>query len=95
MNVINVDGLSKTYGKGTTQVHALNGVSFGVNQGEFVAVVGKSGSGKSTLLHMLGGLDRPSGGYVHSRRGRPVRAEGKDGRCSGGGRSGLFSNRTT
>lgn len=65
MNVINVDGLSKFYGKGTTQVTALQDVSLSINQGEFVAVVGASGSGKSTLLHMLGGLDKPSGGYVH------------------------------
>ncbi|XID91850.1 ABC transporter ATP-binding protein [Paenibacillaceae bacterium WGS1546] len=64
MNVINVDGLSKTYGAGTTQVNALKDVSFGINQGEFVAVVGASGSGKSTLLHMLGGLDKPTGGCV-------------------------------
>jgi len=65
MNVIAVDGLSKSYGTGSTQVNALNEVSFSIKQGEFVAVVGASGSGKSTLLHMLGGLDRPSGGYVH------------------------------
>jgi putative ABC transport system ATP-binding protein len=65
MNVINVDGLSKSYGKGSTQVNALHELSFSIKQGEFVAVVGASGSGKSTLLHMLGGLDKPSGGYVH------------------------------
>ncbi|MFB9277554.1 ABC transporter ATP-binding protein [Cohnella cellulosilytica] len=65
MNVISVDGLSKSYGKGTMQVDALQQVSFQINQGEFVAVVGASGSGKSTLLHLLGGLDKPSGGYVH------------------------------
>ncbi|MFD0672621.1 ABC transporter ATP-binding protein [Cohnella sp. GCM10027633] len=65
MNVITVDGLSKSYGKGSTKVDALSGVSFSIKQGEFVAVVGASGSGKSTLLHMLGGLDRPTGGYVH------------------------------
>ncbi len=65
MNVISVDGLSKSYGKGSTQVDALKDVSFSIKQGEFVAVVGASGSGKSTLLHMLGGLDRPTGGYVH------------------------------
>lgn len=65
MNVITVDGLSRSYGKGSTLVQALKGVSFSVRQGEFVAVVGASGSGKSTLLHMLGGLDRPTAGYVH------------------------------
>ncbi|WP_239618931.1 ABC transporter ATP-binding protein [Cohnella mopanensis] len=65
MNVISVDGLSKSYGTGTTQVKALHDVSFSIPQGQFVAVVGASGSGKSTLLHLLGGLDKPSGGYVH------------------------------
>jgi len=65
MNVITVDGLSKSYGKGSTKVDALSGVSFSIKQGEFVAVVGASGSGKSTLLHMLGGLDKPTGGHVH------------------------------
>jgi putative ABC transport system ATP-binding protein len=65
MNVISVDRLSKSYGNGTTQVKALNQVSFSIKQGEFVAVVGASGSGKSTLLHLLGGLDKPSDGYVH------------------------------
>lgn len=65
MNVITVDGLSKSYGKGSTKVDALSGVSFSIKQGEFVAVVGASGSGKSTLLHLLGGLDRPTSGHVH------------------------------
>lgn len=65
MNVISVEGLSKFYGSGTTQVKALDQVSFSIKQGEFVAVVGASGSGKSTLLHLLGGLDKPSDGYVH------------------------------
>ena len=65
MDVIAVDGLGKRYGKGSTQVNALQEVSFSVRQGEFVAVVGASGSGKSTLLHLLGGLDRPSAGHVH------------------------------
>lgn len=64
MKVITVDGLSKSYGKGTTQVNALTDVSFSVEQGEFVAVVGTSGSGKSTLLHLLGGLDHPTSGHV-------------------------------
>ncbi len=56
--------LRKTYGTGDTAVHALDGVDFAVNRGEFVSIVGTSGSGKSTLLHMLGGLDRPTSGTV-------------------------------
>ncbi|MDB4867564.1 MAG: transporter ATP-binding protein [Cohnella sp.] len=64
MNVIAIDGLGKSYGKGSTQVDALKDVSFSIEQGEFVAVVGASGSGKSTLLHLLGGLDRPTAGHV-------------------------------
>lgn len=64
MNVIEASGLTKTYGKDSTKVEALRSVSFGVPQGEFVAIVGSSGSGKSTLLHLLGGLDRPTAGTV-------------------------------
>jgi putative ABC transport system ATP-binding protein len=64
MNVIEASDLCKRYGKDSTMVEALKNVSFGISQGEFVAIVGSSGSGKSTLLHLLGGLDRPSSGTV-------------------------------
>jgi putative ABC transport system ATP-binding protein len=62
--ILQVNELSKTYGKGDAQVSALDGVSFSVEKGEFVAVVGASGSGKSTLMHLIGGVDRPTGGGV-------------------------------
>ncbi len=64
MSVLETKDLRKVYGAGDTEVRALDGVDLTVEQGEFVAVVGTSGSGKSTLLHMLGGLDRPTGGTV-------------------------------
>lgn len=64
MTILETKDLKKYYGGGDTAVHALDGVSLRVEKGEFVAVVGTSGSGKSTLLHMLGGLDRPTGGTV-------------------------------
>ena len=64
MSLLQTSNLKKTYGSGDAAVHALDGVSFSVNKGEFVAIVGTSGSGKSTLLHMLGGLDRPTSGSV-------------------------------
>ena len=62
MTVLETKDLKKYYGSGDTQVKALDGVDLTVENGEFVAIVGTSGSGKSTLLHMLGGLDRPTGG---------------------------------
>lgn len=64
MKILEVKNLSKTYGKGDTLVKALDNVSFSVNQGEFVAIIGPSGSGKSTLLHILGGVDTPTSGQV-------------------------------
>lgn len=64
MEILRVEDLKKTYGKGDTLVKALDGVSFKIDKGEFVAIVGASGSGKSTLLHLLGGVDRPTSGKI-------------------------------
>lgn len=64
MNILEVKNLSKVYGKGETQVKALDEVSFSINKGDFVCIIGPSGSGKSTLLHLLGGVDRPTSGKV-------------------------------
>ncbi len=64
MEILKVENLCKQYGKGENKVIALDNVSFTVNKGEFVAIVGASGSGKSTLLHLIGGVDRPTSGKV-------------------------------
>ncbi len=64
MEILRVEHLSRTYGKGENLVKAVDDVSFSVEQGEFVAIIGASGSGKSTLLHMIGGVDRPTSGSI-------------------------------
>ena len=65
MEILKVENLSKKYGKGESEVVAVDNVSFSVEKGEFLAIVGSSGSGKSTLLHLLGGVDRPTSGKVY------------------------------
>lgn len=65
MKILKVKNLTKTYGTGSTKVIALNNVSFEVEKGEFVAIVGASGSGKSTLLHLIGGVDKPDSGEIY------------------------------
>ena len=64
MEILKVNNLCKNYGKGDNQVQAIKNVSFSVEKGEFVAIVGQSGSGKSTLLHMIGGVDKPTSGQI-------------------------------
>ena len=64
MEILRVENLCKTYGKGKNEVKALDNISFSVNKGEFIAIIGPSGSGKSTLLHLLGGVDKPTSGKV-------------------------------
>ncbi|MHC6180190.1 ABC transporter ATP-binding protein [Clostridium sp. JNZ X4-2] len=64
MEILKVENLTKIYGKGENKVEALKNINLSLNKGEFAAIVGASGSGKSTLLHLLGGLDRPTGGKV-------------------------------
>lgn len=65
MDILKVEHVSKIYGKGETSVKALDDISFSVEQGQFVAIIGPSGSGKSTLLHILGGVDTPTSGKVY------------------------------
>ena len=77
MEIMRVENLTKVYGKGENEVRALDGVSFSVEKGAFVAVIGPSGSGKSTLLHILGGVDRPTGGKVFMN-GKDVYAQNEE-----------------
>ena len=65
MSILKIENLTKVYGTGDNQVKALDNVSFSVEKGEFVAIIGPSGSGKSTLLHLLGGVDKPTSGKVY------------------------------
>lgn len=65
MEILRVENLSKIYGKAETEVKALDNVSFSIEKGQFVAIIGPSGSGKSTLLHILGGVDKPTNGKVY------------------------------
>ncbi len=64
MEILRVENLTKIYGKGESKVTAVDNISFSVEKGEFIAIVGSSGSGKSTLLHLIGGVDRPTSGRV-------------------------------
>lgn len=77
MELLRVENLTKQYGKGANIVKALDGVSFSINKGEFVAIIGPSGSGKSTLLHILGGVDKPTSGKVYVN-GKDVYEQGDE-----------------
>ena len=77
MEILKVEHLSKIYGVGENQIHALNDVSFSVESGQFLAIIGPSGSGKSTLLHILGGVDQPTSGKVFLN-GEDVFAQSED-----------------
>lgn len=77
MEILRVENLSKIYGKGEGEVRALDNVSFSVEKGEFIAIIGPSGSGKSTLLHILGGVDRPTSGKVYMD-GKDVYAQNEE-----------------
>lgn len=77
MEILKIDNLTKIYGSGENEVRALDGVSFTVDKGEFLAIIGPSGSGKSTLLHMIGGVDRPTSGKIYMN-GQDVYAQSED-----------------
>lgn len=77
MEIMKIEHLSKVYGKGNSQVRAVDDISFSIEKGEFVAIIGPSGSGKSTLLHILGGVDRPTEGKVWLN-GQDIYAQNED-----------------
>ena len=77
MEILKIENICKTYGKGENQVKALDDVSFSVNSGEFIAIIGASGSGKSTLLHIIGGVDKPTSGKVYMN-GQDVYAQSNE-----------------
>jgi len=77
MEILRVENLCKIYGKGDNEVRAIDGVSFSVQKGEFIAIIGASGSGKSTLLHILGGVDKPTSGKIYMD-GQDVYAQNDD-----------------
>ncbi len=77
MEILRVENITKVYGKGENEVRAVDNVSFSVEKGEFLAIIGPSGSGKSTLLHILGGVDRPTSGKVYMN-GQDVYAQDED-----------------
>lgn len=77
MEILKIEQLTKVYGAGNNEVRALDGVTFSVEKGEFLAIIGPSGSGKSTLLHALGGVDRPTSGKVYMN-GEDVYAQNEE-----------------
>ena len=77
MEILRVEHLMKVYGSGDNEVRAVDDISFSVEKGEFLAIIGPSGSGKSTLLHILGGVDRPTSGKVFMN-GQDVYAQNED-----------------
>lgn len=92
MELMQIQHLSKVYGQGENQVRAVDDISFTVEKGEFLAIIGPSGSGKSTLLHILGGVDRPTSGKVFVD-GQDVYAQNEDQLAiSAAGRWGSFTS---
>lgn len=77
MEILKIENLTKVYGKGENEVRAVDNISFSVEKGEFLAIIGPSGSGKSTLLHIIGGVDRPTSGKVWMN-GQDVYAQNED-----------------